>query len=93
MTRDELLHTLQTLHRELASAANLDDETRQMLQVVTADIQARLHRTGEPEGADASLANRVRDTVRDSVVQFETQHPQLAVILEKLTDGLAKLGI
>ena len=94
MTRDELLKTLQSLHQELADTTNLDDETRRMLQVVTDDIRGRLEQPAAGQDAAAQSADAsLSDRVRESMVQFENQYPQLTAILQRLTDGLAKLGI
>jgi len=38
---------------------------------------------------DAGLTSRISDAAR----QFETEHPTLAGILERIADGLAQLGI
>lgn len=97
MNREEILKTLQTLHSELAAVDNLDDQTRQQLQAVTDDIQRVLTGAepavgGQGDGGgegDQSLSQRLKELVID----FEVRHPIIGGLLERVTDGLAGMGI
>lgn len=91
MNRDELIKTLQTLHQELAGAQNIDSETMKLLQTLTADIRKVLDSDAvpEPSDSDQSLSERLRETA----IEFEVRHPQLGGLIERITDGLAGLGI
>jgi predicted RND superfamily exporter protein len=91
MNRDELLNTLQSLHDELESTPDVDQQTRQMLQTVTADIRDVLDQDGE--SANSESPESVSERLRETLIEFEARHPQIAGILERLTDGLANLGI
>jgi hypothetical protein len=87
-TSDKLRSTLKELEAELSSADSLDDETREQLASAIAEIAATLRRGKRSETtrrAEASLQNRLTD--------FEASHPQLAIIVGRLLDGLAQLGI
>ena len=92
MNRDELLNTLKTLHAQLSSAGEIDAETQKMLQTVTSDIQNVLESGSgvkEVDDAGKSLSERIRDTL----IEFEARHPHVGGLLERITDGLAGMGI
>jgi peptidoglycan hydrolase CwlO-like protein len=93
MEQHELLVTLKTLQSQLAETDNVDAETQRLLQTVTADIQALLDERGadkaEPSESDTSLSERLRE----SLIEFEVRHPHLGGLLERITAGLASIGI
>ncbi|MCA9059449.1 MAG: DUF4404 family protein [Planctomycetaceae bacterium] len=92
MAPEDLKNALQSLHHELQDTSNLDDSTRQLLQSLVQDIQSALDKSPSEDdtaAADPSLSERLRQ----AVIEFEVRHPQIGGILERLTDGLANLGI
>ncbi len=91
MNREEMLQTLQTLHSELSTTGSIDSETREMLQTLTDDILRVLTENAEEPGDDTQkpLSERLRETAID----FEVRHPIIGGLLERLTDGLANMGI
>jgi hypothetical protein len=91
MNRDELLTTLQKLHDELDATDDVDDETRRMLEVVTTDIRGVLD--NETQAAADETSESVSERLRETVSKFEARHPQIAGILQRLTDGLSNMGI
>jgi len=93
MNRDELLKTLETLHATLDDTTEVDDKTREMLRKVTDDIQQVLREDSEAKEPDASDTNSLSEQLRETLIEFEARHPQVAGILERLTSGLANLGI
>lgn len=92
MNRDELLNTLKTLHTQLSGAGDIDAETQKMLQTVTSDIQNLLKAGSAGQGADES-GKSLSDRLRDTLIEFEARHPHVGGLLERITDGLASMGI
>jgi hypothetical protein len=82
MTNDTLQRLLAELHERLGGSPALDDETRRLLGLVSADIH-RLGVAGEasPNGIEA-LA-----------VRFEADHPAISASLRQAVDILSKAGI
>ena len=72
-------------------ADNVDDETKTALQTVTDDIERVLasDEAAETDGQQKSLSEQLRETV----IEFEVRHPVIGGLLERVTDGLANLGI
>ena len=89
MSREELRKTLASLHETLNETSDVDDDTRELLASVTADIQRLLVDDGSAVEADDSLSERIADMSRD----FDAHHPMIGGLLQRLSDGLANLGI
>lgn len=98
MNQDELREMLQELHAELAQADQIDAKSLELLNKLTADVD-RIVLGEKPDsvgdsatGADASELS-YSDQLRSMVSTFETRHPVVSGLLERLSDGLANLGI
>ena len=92
MDNDQLLSTLKTLHSQLSSAGEIDAETQTMLQTVTADIQKIQESratTGAADESETSFSERLRETL----IELEARHPHVGGLLNRITDGLASMGI
>jgi hypothetical protein len=90
VNRDELLETLRTLHEELSKAEQVDPSTVALLEAVTEDIQRLVGPRTETRADDAEpVTNRLRELL----YKFEGNHPQLAGLIQRISDGLANLGI
>ena len=89
MSREELRETLASLHDTLGETSDVDDETRQLLLSVTADIERVLSDDHSDEVPDDSLTQKLEDTMRE----FEAQHPMIGGLLQRLSDGLSNMGI
>lgn len=89
MEQHELLNTLKAVHAQLTQSGEIDPETQRLLQTVTVDIQHALEAKSGAEEPDDSLAERIRT----SLIEFEVRHPTLGGLLERMTDGLASIGI
>ncbi len=89
MDQHELLVTLKTLHAQLTEAGDIDPETDQLLQTVTADIQRALDNDRTKSNPDDSLSERLRTTL----IEFEVRHPNVSGLLDRITSGLASIGI
>lgn len=98
MNQDELRETLRQLHAELAQAGQIDTQSLELLNQLTADVD-RIVLGKQPnsvgdqpipaEGRELSYS----DQLRSMVSTFETRHPVVSGLLERLSDGLANLGI
>lgn len=98
MNQDELRAMLQELHAELAQADEIDAKSLELLNKLTADVDRIV--LGDPSAAVDDPAKGVdeselsySDQLRSMVSTFETRHPVVSGLLERLSDGLANLGI
>jgi chromosome segregation ATPase len=90
MQRDALLKTLESLHRDLSSADQVDPEAERLLRAVTDDIHRLLDDQREaPQEALKSLSARLQSLMQS----WETDHPQIAGLIGRTADALANLGI
>jgi hypothetical protein len=89
MSREALRTTLASLHETLNETSDVDDETRELLSSITTDIQRLLSDDGSVVEPDDSLTERIADISRD----FDAHHPMIGGLLQRLSDGLANLGI
>jgi septal ring factor EnvC (AmiA/AmiB activator) len=85
---EKLRSTLSELEKELAAVDSLDDEAREKLAAAAADIADTLRR-----GKRTAQTSQAEDSLKDRLVDFEASHPQLAIVVGRLLDGLAQLGI
>jgi hypothetical protein len=90
MTQDELVARLAELHQELSQTDRIDAETLELLRTLTADV-ARL--SGEQKSLTEAEAEPVASGLKDLLLSFEAEHPQLAVSIGRVADALAAIGI
>lgn len=90
MERQELKSTLTQLHAALSETDQVDPEALELLGKLTADINRLLDTKEAARGQEAA---GVSNSLRDLVLRFETEHPELALTLGKVADGLAAIGI
>lgn len=90
MDKNRVLDALHTLKAELSGANTLDDASRESLLAITADIHRQLEsgRSLPPE-EEESIAGRLQD----SILEFETEHPQVTAAVNQVAAALANLGI
>ena len=82
------LHTLLVeLDRELKSSGSLDAQSQQLLEKVLADVR----RLDAPVGSQEHKSAEAR--LRELVLRFEANHPQLSGAVGQVADALGKLGI
>ena len=60
---------------------------RELLRAVTNEMDAVLERAGEPR------ADSLVERLRESIDQFEGEHPALTEAIGRVMDALAKMGI
>jgi len=88
-TRQELLDLLAGLKAEVAPLAATHGETAdQIAGSANAAVQAAVHRGEQPEKA-AEAVEGLAASVRD----FETSHPRLVEIVDRLALTLSNMGI
>ena len=71
-----------------SSDLSLDDDTRKELAEAAVEITMVLTRGQRSEQTD-----QVAGSLRERLEEFEASHPQLALIVGRLIDGLGQLGI
>ena len=81
MSNQSLHEALARLHAELQDTPKLDDESRQLLEAVSADI-------GRARG-DTGHVSRLEELA----VRFEAGHPELAAQLRGIADALGRIGL
>ena len=90
MEKEELLKTLETLHQHLSAADQVDPESERLLRAVTDDISRLFEGEQDPpQEGSKSLSSRLKS----QVLHWEADHPQVALLVEQMSNALAKLGI
>ena len=87
--QEELIKTLEKLHLQLTSyrpEQALDEKSTQMLKQVSLDIQ-------QLDQASPESNKHQTDTLEESIIHFEQDHPTLTGILRDIADLLNKSGI
>lgn len=88
MENKRLVETLKQLHAELAQTKRVDPETLELLQTLTDDIE----RVVSQRPAEASAVAEPTSKLRDLLLKFEADHPELSTAVGKVADGLAAMG-
>jgi hypothetical protein len=81
----ELHQLLRKLHDELGRADSIDDESRELLGLIAADV-------GALPSAQEDAAGHVPALER-LAVRFESEYPSLSAVARQIADLLAKAGI
>ncbi|MEO8444058.1 MAG: DUF4404 family protein [Gammaproteobacteria bacterium] len=85
MDQNRLHALLVELDRELKATRSLDAQSQALLQQVMTDI---------PQAPAGSPAHKSAETrLRELMLRFEADHPQLSGTVGQLADALGKLGI
>jgi hypothetical protein len=86
MSSDHLRELLESLRHELDRTDAVDERSRALLREVDAEIREALDR---PEPHAESVSERLRDTIQN----FEGEHPRLTEAVSRVIDALVKMGI
>jgi hypothetical protein len=91
MENKHLVETLKQLHVELSQAGRVDPDTLSLLETVTDDIERVLkrHPSDATEAADVAEPT---SRLRELLLKFEAEHPELSTAVGKVADGLAAMG-
>jgi len=88
MTDKNLTELLEQLHHELDGTQAVDEEGREMLRALNADIQELLKRS---EGGQTN--DSVLERLQDTMDHFEATHPALTSTLSNIMNILNNAGI
>lgn len=89
MDQKQLHSLIENLHRELASAESVDDESRTMLQGLVGDVERLAGEVETPVGQ----AETTTGQLENAALRFESEHPKLSMALGEVIEALNKLGI
>jgi hypothetical protein len=92
MDERELFETLSKLHSELSQSDQVDPAAVEMLRTLTADMNRLLGK----QGTEAPVPEDVEPVARglkDLMLRFEADYPQLSSAVGKVADALAGMGI
>jgi hypothetical protein len=89
MTNEQLRTQLEHLHAELQQADALDTQQRELLETLANDIQQLLTRAESHPQHYGSLGERLSE----AVAQLEVSHPQVTLLMRRVINSLAGLGI
>lgn len=90
MDKQRLLQTLAELRAEVANADSVDPETVALLEAAMRDLQSEVDKRGVKQPADIAPA---ASGLKDALLKFEAEHPDLSVAIGKVADTLAAMGI
>jgi hypothetical protein len=90
MSKERLLETLEQLHAELSQAEPVDPDVATRLRAITHDIERAL---GKREQASVDELEPATSGLRDLMLKFEAEHPQLSAAMGRVADALAAMGI
>jgi hypothetical protein len=89
MDRQRLLATLNELRAQLANEEHVDAETLARLDQLTSDLERSVNRGEAPAvrqvGPDSS-------GLKELLLKFEADHPQLSASVGRVADALAAMG-
>jgi len=91
MGQHELTQKLAQLHQELSQTEKVDPENLELLRKLTADIGRLVARQGATAPDDE--AEEAAGGLKDLLLKFEADHPELSISLGKVADALAAIGI
>jgi hypothetical protein len=89
MDRQRLLATLQQLRAELANEEDVDTETLARLDQLTSDLQRNVNREGEKAARQVEPDS---SGLKEMLLKFEADHPQLSASVGRVADALAAMG-
>lgn len=90
MEKQKLLQTLAELRAQVAQVDSVDPETAEALESAIRDLQNELDKRGAKPSDDIEPAS---SGLKDVLLKFESEHPQLSVAVGKVADALAAMGI
>ncbi len=89
MEKQQLLKTLDQLHAELSQSDRVDAETLALLEKLTDDI----HRALEERDIESTAAlEPATSGLKDLLLKYEADHPQMSVAIGRVADALAAMG-
>jgi len=89
MEKQRLIQTLQQLREELAASERFDPQTLARLEEVTREIEQALGERDETTTEELEPISGLRDLL----LKYEADHPQLSAAIGRVADALAAMGI
>jgi len=89
MNNEQLRVQLEQLHAELQQADAVDPQQRDILQARAEDIEQLLKQEEIKPHHHTGLGERLSE----DVAELEASHPQITLLMRRLIDSLAYLGI
>jgi hypothetical protein len=89
MNNEQLRTQLEQLHAELQQAGAIDPQQRDILQARVNDIEQLLKQEEIKPHHYTGLGERLSE----DVAELEASHPQITLLMRRLIDSLAYLGI
>jgi hypothetical protein len=90
MDKQQLYPQLEELHAALQQVESLDPAERETLERLRADIEALL---SEREDVPAQHYKGLAERLREDIEQLEASHPQATLLMGRVIDALANIGI
>jgi hypothetical protein len=90
MGQHELSQKLAQLNDEISQTSEVNPENLELLRKLTADIDRLLEQQDEAGEEDTES---VTGGLKDLLLKFEADHPELSISLGKVADALAAIGI
>jgi hypothetical protein len=90
MKKNELSESLSCVQAELKKIDRVDDASRELLEKLDGDIHRILGAEGE---IPAEHHRTLRETLEKSADRFETSHPTLTLLMNRLIKALSDMGI
>ncbi len=88
MEKKQLLATLDALRVEVAQASEVDPAMLDDLRRLTDEIRQAI----DDDQPMAAVDEEASHGLKDLLLQFEAEHPQLSVAVGKVADALAAMG-
>ncbi|HKJ38605.1 MAG TPA: DUF4404 family protein [Anaerolineales bacterium] len=86
MTDQKLPELLQQLHDELEKTESVDEEGREMLAHLNADIRKFIDPAEEDD-------DTIFEQIRDAIDRFEVEYPSITAALSQILNTLSNAGI
>lgn len=87
MTDNELQKKLENLRAEIEKVASNDSEARERLNTLLRDVEKTLEESG------AEVDDNLLENIRETISQFEADHPRATAILNDIMVTLSNMGI
>jgi len=89
MNNEQLRAQLEQLHAELRQASTLGPQQREILQARANEIEQLLKR----EEIEPHHYRSLYERLSEDVAELEASHPQITLLMRRVIDSLAYLGI